>query len=152
MRSPNYILLVSLGLILIAVVLGVVSWRAIRHANVIVEWTTASELDMAGFNLYRSNFPEGPFEQVNEGLIPPSIDPLTGGSYSFSDELVEAGKIYYYQLEAVETGGTIEQFGPIELRASSAGKLGLGLAIILATVGITMTIKLKTLAKSAKGG
>ncbi len=33
-------------------------------AAVIVEWTTASELDTVGYNLQRGETPVGPFEQV----------------------------------------------------------------------------------------
>ncbi|NIN65277.1 MAG: hypothetical protein GTO63_11385, partial [Anaerolineae bacterium] len=47
--------------------------------TVIVEWTTESEIDLAGFNLYRSERPDGPYVKVNEALIPASPDPLTGG-------------------------------------------------------------------------
>ncbi|HUW95911.1 MAG TPA: hypothetical protein VMW58_08985, partial [Anaerolineae bacterium] len=38
-------------------------------ATVIVEWTTESEIDLAGFNLYRSDNPQGAFMKVNDALV-----------------------------------------------------------------------------------
>jgi len=89
-------------------------------AGVIVEWTTESELDLAGFNIYRSVSPDGPFAKLNETLIPASPDPVTGGSYSYVDTTAEPGLIYYYKLEDLELDGTVTMHGPIEAVAGGA--------------------------------
>jgi hypothetical protein len=127
-------------LIFAAIVVGYLARQGFKRAMVLVEWTTASELDMAGFNLFRSENKEGPFVQVNDQLIPSSTDPLAGGSYQFSDERVEPGRVYYYELEAVETTGSTERFGPIEVRSESGGKIELALAFLIAAVGISAII------------
>jgi len=86
-------------------------------ATVTIEWSTASELNTAGFNLYRSTSQQGPFTRINDHLIPASPDPLVGGSYIFTDTGVTAGQVYYYQLEDVEIGGATTRHGPVQVRA-----------------------------------
>jgi hypothetical protein len=82
-----------------------------------VEWTTESEVETAGFNLYRSDSSEGPYVKVNPALIPGSSDPLLGGRYVYTDTNVVAGRTYYYKLEDVELDGTTTLHGPIEVVA-----------------------------------
>ena len=84
---------------------------------VIVEWTTESEVETAGFNLYRSDSSEGPYVKVNPALIPGSSDPLLGGRYVYTDTNVVAGRTYYYKLEDVELDGTTTLHVPIEVVA-----------------------------------
>jgi hypothetical protein len=119
---------------LIAAAALLLAYQALRSGqtvSVIVEWSTASELNTAGFNLYRAEQADGPFEQVNETLIPGSDDPLTGGEYEFVDMAVTPGTNYYYQLEEVETSGGRANIGVIEVRANAGGRLELVLAVIL---------------------
>ena len=80
---------------------------------VIVEWTTESEVNLAGFNIYRSESPDGPYVKVNDTLIPAAPDPIAGGSYSYTDATAEPGVTYYYQLEDVELDGKATMHGPI---------------------------------------
>lgn len=96
-----------------------------------VEWTTASELNTAGFNLYRSATRDGPFTRINSQLIPHSPDPHMGGSYSYTDTNVVAGRTYFYQLEDVETGGATNHHGPIEVKAERNNTTELLLTILL---------------------
>ena len=88
---------------------------------VIVEWTTESEVDTAGFNVYRSESPEGTYIKINHELIPGSTDPLLGGKYVYTDTNVIAGRTYYYKLEDVELDGTTTTHGPIEVVADATG-------------------------------
>ncbi|MGA9351379.1 MAG: FxLYD domain-containing protein [Anaerolineae bacterium] len=84
---------------------------------VIVEWTTEAEVDLAGFNLYRSESPDGPYVKLNTTLIPGGSDSLLGGKYSYTDTNVVVGHTYYYKLEDVELDGTTTLHGPIEVVA-----------------------------------
>jgi hypothetical protein len=88
-------------------------------APVRVTWETETEMNTAGFNLYRSTSPQGPFdEKVNAELIPPSADPITGKEYTYLDTSAQAGVTYYYELQEVERDGTVNKFGPITVRTS----------------------------------
>lgn len=127
-------------LVLAGLALGYHAYTTPRAATVIVEWSTASELDTAGFNLYRSDTPAGPFTRVNEELIPASPDPLIGGSYRFTDTNVVAGHTYYYQLEDVEINGTTTRHGPIEVRA--AGSKSMAFAVAVALIGAATVLSL----------
>lgn len=88
-----------------------------------VEWTTESEMNTAGFLLYRSESPDGPFERITAELIPASPDPVLGGHYVYTDTDVLPGRVYFYQLEDVEFDGTGTRHGPIEARIVAPGSL-----------------------------
>lgn len=106
-----------------------------------VTWRTESEINTAGFNLYRGLSPTGPFDvKVNDQLIPASPDPLTGGEYRFVDRTVRPGVTYYYQLQEVETDGQVNSYGPIAVRVQGldwrhAAMLG-GLALAVLALWI----------------
>lgn len=85
--------------------------------TVIVEWTTESEVNLAGFNVYRSESLDGPYVRLNDTLIPASPDPIAGASYSYADSTVRAGATYYYKLEDVELDGKATVHGPITVVA-----------------------------------
>jgi hypothetical protein len=123
-----------------ALALGYWAWTVRTAATVIVEWTTASELNTAGFNLYRRDSPDGPFTRLNEHLIPASPDPLIGGSYAFTDTNVVAGRTYYYQLEDVETSGATTRHGPIAAKAEGGGQITLLALALLAGAAIGLGI------------
>lgn len=88
--------------------------------RVIIEWTTASEVNTAGFNLSRADKPDGDYKRVNAEMIPSSTDPMLGGQYVYTDEGVISGRTYYYQLEDVEYTGAVVHHGPLEAQAQPA--------------------------------
>lgn len=88
--------------------------------HIAVQWTTGSEINTAGFNLYRSENAAGPFTRINAQLIPAANDPIAGGKYHYQDDDVKPGQTYYYELEDVELGGTSTRHGPIVIVAPSA--------------------------------
>lgn len=128
--------LLPMGLIIIALFVGGFGWRDYTRGEVVVEWTTASELSTAGFNLYRSDLVDGTYIKINTELIPASPDPLTGGKYSYIDDQVKAGAMYYYKLEDIEFDGSARRYGPIEVEAKRGGTLDLLLAMILLSLGV----------------
>jgi hypothetical protein len=105
-------------------------------APVRVEWSTETELNTAGFNLYRGESADGPFDaKINEQLIAPAADPLTGGKYQYVDKTARAGVTYYYRLEEVERNGSVNSYGPISVRAG-----GLEWWHVLVLVGLTAVV------------
>lgn len=141
-------ILINLLVILAAFVFGWLGWQAARHTSVMVEWTTASELDTVGFNVFRSEQPQGEYRQVNLELIPASPDPLTGGSYQYEDRNVQPGRTYYYQLEDVEQNGATTRHGPIEVKAEQGiwiklQLLASGLLLVAGVTGIVLGFRQK---------
>ena len=86
-------------------------------------WQTASELDNAGFNLWRTELPAGPRILVNESLIPAQGGPLQGAAYAYDDVDAVPGPIYRYELEAVDVYGQSTFYGPVR---AGLPLLGLG--------------------------
>ena len=86
---------------------------------IIVRWSTESEVNTAGFNVYRSGSEEGPWAKLNTKLIPGSPDPLRGGSYVFTDTNVIADQTYWYELEEVELGGQATRLERTQATADS---------------------------------
>lgn len=89
----------------------------LQQTDLTIRWTTESELDIIGFNLYRSDTPDGEFAQINEEVIPPAEDPFIGGEHIFIDEGVIRGQTYYYQLETINRTGTTTIEGPFAITA-----------------------------------
>lgn len=87
-----------------------------------VTWETALELDNAGFNLYRSVTPDGPYTRLNAALIPPQFPgEVRGGEYVWLDRDVTPGVAYYYRLEDVDTQGLRTFHGPVAATARLMG-------------------------------
>ena len=81
--------------------------------TVIVEWSTESEIDNAGFNLYRSASEVGEYIKINASLIPAQSSPTQGASYEYIDKGVKNRRTYYYKLEDIDLNGTSTFHGPI---------------------------------------
>jgi hypothetical protein len=111
--------------------LGFQSIRSLDQAKIVIEWSTESELDIAGFNLLRGESLEGPFTRINPQLIPPSKDPLTGGDYAYEDMDLKPGVTYYYVLEDIDISGAINQHGPIAQTAHNMSRMCLLLSGLL---------------------
>lgn len=104
--SRKYPVLFLLVVSLVLFAAGVAAVRVGFPARVTVTWETASEVDTAGFIIYRSRSREGPLSAITESPVPAQGDPLAGASYRFEDEDVVWGERYFYQLEEVERDGT----------------------------------------------
>ncbi len=124
LRRPLVVLIVfAILIVLIGALLSALP------VTVTVQWTTASELNTAGFNVYRSDNRAGPFARVNTELIPASTDPLIGGSYTFTDTQVAPGRVYYYRLEEVETDGATTEQGVVTVMADSLNPIMIVVAL-----------------------
>lgn len=108
-------------------------------APVRVEWSTETEMNTAGFNLYRGESVDGPFDvKVNAQLIAPAADPLTGGKYEYVDKTARPGITYYYRLEEVERNGGTNSFGPISVRAGGLAWWHVLVLALLAAVAVAL--------------
>lgn len=80
-------------------------------------WKTETELNNAGFNIYRSETEIGGYAQINDSLIPADGFSQQGASYEFVDTEIQNGMTYYYQLEDLDLGGTPTMHGPVIAKA-----------------------------------
>lgn len=112
-------LIIGLGLFWLCASLLALGFELDRKPKLVIRWATETEVNTAGFNLYRSETPEGSYERINDELIPGAADPLSGADYSFTDDKIEAGRTYYYQLEEVETDGTVRRIDSIRGKVPS---------------------------------
>jgi len=87
--------------------------EASAKTSVVLTWETGSEIDNAGFNLYRASSASGPWTRVNPELIPANGDPVAGTDYSYVDTPGEG--TFYYELEDVDTHGVSTRHGPVRI-------------------------------------
>ncbi|MCD4819137.1 MAG: T9SS type A sorting domain-containing protein [Candidatus Cloacimonetes bacterium] len=80
-----------------------------------INWTTQSETDLYGYNVYRNIKSElNNSFKLNSTILEAENTP-NGSDYSFTDENVEYEQVYFYWLESVDLGGNTEFFGPISI-------------------------------------
>ncbi|WP_313919252.1 hypothetical protein [Tahibacter sp.] len=76
-------------------------------------WTTASEVDNFGYDVFRGDTEEGPFAKLN-------ASPLLGAGttdetkkYEYRDDSIDPCRDYWYYVESIDTNGAREKFTPI---------------------------------------
>ncbi|MEO7062355.1 MAG: hypothetical protein ABI082_01095 [Dokdonella sp.] len=82
-----------------------------RVANT-ARWTTASEQDNFGFDVYRGDSEKGEFTKLTK-------DPIVGAGtsdethkYEYRDDSIDPCKQYWYYVEGISTGGARAKFTP----------------------------------------
>ena len=78
-----------------------------------LKWTTASEVDNFGFDIYRGIGEDGPFERITADPVPGAGTTDEPQKYIYLDEDIDAGRVYYYYIESISLGGIRETFSPI---------------------------------------
>jgi hypothetical protein len=88
-----------------------------RPGHVLVTWETVSEINNAGFNLYRTTSADpqpGPADLL--AFVPSQAPGSTAGAaYSWEDSSVVAGNTYWYWLADVDLGGVSTLHGPVSV-------------------------------------
>jgi len=88
---------------------------------VTVKWVTATEINTAGFIVYRSTTRAGPRVQATAPLIAAQGDGVTGASYSVTDS--PGYGTFYYWLEDVDYSGQSSLHGPVVVNVLSPIRL-----------------------------
>ena len=88
------------------------------EAGVVIKWATASEVDNAGFILWRSLTRDSGFTRLNTALIAGAGTTGERQEYTFTDASAKPGVEYYYQLEEVAFDGKRETLAMRMLRGS----------------------------------
>jgi hypothetical protein len=80
--------------------------------KVILQWSTESEINNAGFNIYKAEG-NGQYEKSNSTFIPAEGSPTEGAAYEFIDDDVQNRTTYSYKLEDVDLNGIATEHGPV---------------------------------------
>jgi len=88
------------------------------ESGVTVTWETGTEIDNAGFNLYRAFAAPGPYTRLNPNLIPATGSAVTGAAYSYLDVTAAPDTVYFYKLEDIDTAGVSTFHGPVSTASS----------------------------------
>jgi hypothetical protein len=76
------------------------------------KWSTASELENFGFDVYRGDTEEGEFTRLTQSPIQGAGTSDEPHSYSYRDDSIDPCKDYWYYVEAISTSGGREKFTP----------------------------------------
>ncbi len=83
-----------------------------------ISWETASESNLLGYNIYRSeNENQDDALRVTATMITASNQAM-GDSYSYTDDEVEMNTTYNYWLQSTDFDGTSQMFGPVTIKIS----------------------------------
>ncbi len=77
-----------------------------------IKWSTASELNNFGFDVFRGDAEEGPFDKISPRTIAGAGNSDTPNRYEFVDASIETGKAYWYYVESISMSGEREKFTP----------------------------------------
>ena len=80
--------------------------------NVIITWTTASEIDVMGFNILRSESNDFDDAIVISGDLISAENSSNGANYEFIDDNINFDTEYFYWVQAIFIEGNSEEFGP----------------------------------------
>ena len=116
------------------VLIGLEQFTALPQGDrIILTWTTLSEVDNAGFNLWRSESKSsesksgeskngesknGNYIRINPKPIAAEGGATLGAEYSYTDNTVDTtrpGITYYYKLEEIDTKGVSTFHGPVSV-------------------------------------
>ena len=81
-----------------------------------LSWTTQSEEENLGFNIYRAVGNETAFSLLNDEIIPGAGNSTTPHEYRYMDKDVQSDMTYRYILEDIAFDGTETRHGPLEIR------------------------------------
>ncbi|MEM9776994.1 MAG: hypothetical protein AAF902_20620 [Chloroflexota bacterium] len=149
-RFSSEYAIIFLGTVWIIFGVGVLIAMFMQPQPVTITWSTETEFETAGFNIYRSEFQDGEYAQINQQLIPGKAEAAAGAVYSWQDTNAQPGMTYYYKLEDVEYNNTRTLHEPFSHRARSFSTIktaisacGFVLGAVLLWFGIAQTKRKK---------
>ena len=81
--------------------------------HILLTWETASEIDNAGFHLWRGEEKGEEYIRITKHLIPAEGGFSWGAEYEYDDFDVTPGQTYYYKLEDIDNIGNSSFHGPV---------------------------------------
>ena len=78
-----------------------------------LKWETETEIDNAGFNIWRAEAADGEYVKLNDEIIPAKGSATNGAKYVFTDNIAKNRKTYFYKLQDIDVYGTSTFHGPV---------------------------------------
>lgn len=111
------------GEVTLPVTMSSFSATATSQTLVRLQWTTESESNILGFNVYRSDDTDVSHAvKLNAGYVE-AINSSLQHSYSYSDSEFESGFTYYYWVESAEMNSNSSFYGPVSVFTGSEGEV-----------------------------
>lgn len=88
-------------------------------SSIVVRWVTSSEIQTAGFRLYRER--DGEWIELHDALLPALLSSPQGGTYDFRDDADPEAPLRY-RLVDVSPHGVETTHGPFEVVVESTGQ------------------------------
>ncbi len=98
---------------------------AVKGELIELEWITATEIDNAGFHLWRSHGAIGPYQRITGQIIPSEGGATWGAKYTYEDRIqLVPGHTHYYKLQDIDYNGAATFHGPVSVTVRSRGATG----------------------------
>jgi hypothetical protein len=78
-----------------------------------LKWSTASEVENFGYDVYRADKEDGPFVRINAKPIPGAGTLDEPSFYQYLDSDIDPTKGYFYYVESISLKGVREKFTPV---------------------------------------
>jgi len=78
-----------------------------------LKWSTASEVENFGYDIYRSDKEDGPFVRINTKPIPGAGTLDEPRYYQYVDSDIDPTRGYFYYVESISLKGVREKFTPV---------------------------------------
>lgn len=93
---------------------------AYEEDQIALEWATANELEIVGFDILRSENPTTGFVRINAELIPArNPGSAQGNTYRAFDPTILADQSYWYKLDVLKIDGSREFYGLVQVGGAS---------------------------------
>ena len=102
--------------------------EASKEEGVTITWRTESELNSAGFHVWRSLSEDKTYNKITSALISSQGNTSVAQEYSYCDKNVESNVMYWYKVEEISTAGESKFFGPISVMGMKPVPKDYGLA------------------------
>ena len=86
------------------------------NKGAVLSWTTESEIENAGFYIYRSETRYGKFKLINSTMIQGAGTTGERNEYSWTDTTIKQDTHYYYRIEDVSYAGVKKKVSTVSLR------------------------------------
>ena len=94
-------------------VLAIVSMSALSLEPNVIRWSTASEEDNFGYDIYRGLTEDGPFERITTDPLPGAGTTDIPQNYEYRDDTIKPETVYWYYVEAISMAGNRKRMTPI---------------------------------------